>query len=528
MPKDSGAIMRRLHDIHREYGNNDRKPLGVFWERLLPSLQISPSVYTESGTWLVPEEVRITTGNEEKKAIPAFAALDMEIVHQDLDGYRNILTSRQVGVRPLSVGDIHRALGRMGMVGQVLSGDSSPLRSDLLRLFWDGIPPALQRAANEDRQEALKLLRQCTLAPAEDGRLWPCEFLYRADEDTRRIFVNLVRKGVSFLAEKDIPLLDRLCTQFVPRYAIAELGHLHSKGFDFQANWHKGHFDAVAVLKWFDINKKQLFEDDELPGRLARIPMFPSAEKLRPLSELWLPGSFSDPLRVADLVDMGRLAGLSDFLRSLGAKELTFPDYAERYVSKAFAPSSTVDLKAKRKLLNILTTRFGEIRENNRLKTKLARTNIVECTNGAFRQPNEAYFPCEEVRKVFGDSVHYVRLAENEQGRADLNRWLGVESNPRPHDVMLFVDKVTAIAPKRSSRQAIMTVLEIIGKTFPDVSGDEKKLYGFLKTKAWLPSEGDSDRWHKPDQLHAIYNKSLFESQARFLDGAPWDSARYQ
>ena len=343
------AIIRQLHDIHREYSNNNQRPLGAFWEKLLPLLQTSPIVYTESGTWLVPEEVRITTGSEEKKAVPAFAALDIEIVHEDLDGYRNILTSRQVGVRPLSVGDIHGALGRMGMVGQVLSGDSSPLRSDLLRLLWDGIPPALQRAANEDRQEALKLLRQCTLAPAEDGRLWPCEFLYRADEDTRRIFVNLVRKGVSFLAEKDIPLLERLCTQFVPRYAIAELGHLHSKGFDFEASWHKGHFDPVAVLKWFDTNKKQLLEDEELPGRLAGIPMFPSAENLRPLSELWLPGGFSDPLRVADLVDMGKLTGLSDFLRSLGAKELTFPDYAERYVSKAFAPSSAADLNTKRK-----------------------------------------------------------------------------------------------------------------------------------------------------------------------------------
>ena len=508
--------LRRVYDGHR---NETRIPLGAFWEELLPMLRKSPIVYTESGQWLAPAKVRITTGDEEKEAVPAFGDLGIDTVHQDLGSYRNLLTSTTngTGVRTLSVEDIHEAFVRKRMINRRV--DASPLQDSLLKLQWRGIYAVLENTSGSSKKRAAEeLLGECALAPAVDGRLWPCRFLYKADKGICDIFVSLVLDGVSFLAERGVPLLERLCRQFEPRNGIAELERLHSEGYNFQENWRDGRFDPVAALGWFDANKVKLTEDEELRSRLMEIPLFPSTGNLHPLSVLWLPGGFDDPLGDADIVDMKRLRGFSDFLRFLGAKELTFSDYAERYGPKAFAPSSTVDLEAKRKLLDIFTTRIGEIKEISGLRTKLARTNIVECTDGEFRQPNEAYIPCEEVREVFGTSVHYARLAEKTESRTDLYRWLGVESSPRPHHVMLFLDKLTITAPNRSSTQTIKRLLEIIGKSFPHLSNDVKQRYGFLQTKAWLPSEGDSDRWYRPDQLHAIYNKSLFESQAQFLN----------
>ena len=515
------AILSRLENMHREHMNNGRKRLGAFWEKLLPSLRTSPIVYAESGKWLTPDRVRITTGSDEKAAVPVFTALDIEIVHQDLDSYRNILMSKQVGVRPLSVVDIHEALIRVGMVGQVLSEDTSPLQSNLLRLLWEGIPPALQRAAKEDRQQALELLKQCTLAPAVDGHLWPCGLLYKADEETRHIFLNLVREGVSFLAERGIRLLEEenLCGQFGTRSAISELESLHTEGIEFQAGWHEGRFDPVAVLRWFDTHKRDLIEHRELRRRLVRIPIFPSADgNLRPLSELWIPGGFKDPLGVADLLDMERLAGLSDFLRSLGARGLTLTDYADRYITAAFSPESNVGLKAKRQLLDILTRHIGEIKENSELRKKLARTNIVECTGPSFRQPNEVYFRSDRVWELFDNSVDYAYIPKKITGRADLYQWLGVESSPRPHDVISSVNELTTASPNQTSKQTITKILEVIGETFPHLPDDVKKSYSSLQTKLWLPSESDPSRYYRASELYAAYNKSLFESQAQFLD----------
>ena len=509
------AMLGQLHKVYDEHRNETRRPLGAFWEALLPVLRTSPIVYTESGQWLASAEVRITTGEVEKEAVQAFGALGIETVHLELGRYRNILTSTNngIGVRPLRVEDIYEALDRKGMVKQVL--DVSPLEPDLLKLLCTGIHSALERTRSERQQEAITLLRKCALAPAVGGGLWSCESLYRTDESTYAIFATL---GIPFSTEEGIPLLERLCDQFDAPSAIVELEAMHSEDLDFQSKWRHGQFDPVALLGWFDTNRRELVEDEELAVRLAGIPVFPSTRNLRSLKELWLPGGFDDPLGDTDLVDMKRLRGLSDFLRFLGARELTFLKYAEHYVSKAFAPSSAADLKTKRKLLGVLTTRIGEIRENNGLKMKLASANIVECTDGKFRGPNQAYFPGEEVRQVFGSSVHYARLAENAENRTDFYRWLGVANSPRPQDIKSFVDILTKTTPTQSSTQRIKRILEVIGKAFPHVSSEMRNRYGFLQTKAWLPSVGDSDKWYRPDQLYAIYNKSLFESQAQFLD----------
>ena len=67
---------------------------------------------------------------------------------------------------------------------------------------------------------------------------------------------------------------------------------------------------------------------------LPPCPIFPSATNLRPLQELWLPGGFEDSLGVAGILDSKVPDSLSSFLRNLGVRQLTFEDYAERYVPR--------------------------------------------------------------------------------------------------------------------------------------------------------------------------------------------------
>ena len=509
------AILDSLRRIYQENANDKRKLFAAFWEVLRPSLRTSQTVYTESGQWLTPAETRIPTGNKEAEAVPAFEALGIEMVHRNLLAYRNILTSNGVGV--LRVKDISDALQKMG-----LTEHPQPIPPDFqthkrLELLWKGIYGILENTRGQSaKEEAVKLLRQCALAPGLGGRLWPCGSVHEADKRTCEIFANLMPIDVSFLAKKGVPLLEVLCPQFVPSSAIEELERLDTE--TLQRTWRDGRFDPATLLKWFDDYKKELSKDKALCKRLACIPVFPSAGNLRSLENLYMPGGFEDPIGVADLVDMRRLKGLSDFLNFLGAEELTFEAYALEYIPMAFSGNSGTPPETKRKLLDILATRIGEIRENEWLQDKLAETNIVECTDGEFRQPDEVYFPCKEVQDILRDFVHYACFPEKLKGRKELYRWLGVVSRPRPNDVLLFINNLTAKPPNQDSTQAVKRIMEAVGKTWATLDDNDKQFYDALKNREWLLAEERQDKWYRPGQLYAAYNKHLFESQAKFLD----------
>ena len=72
---------------------------------------------------------------------------------------------------------------------------------------------------------------------------------------------------------------------------------------------------------------------------------------------------------MAGILDSKIPDSLSSFLRSLGVSQLTFEDYAEHYVSRAFAKGSTVDvIDTKRKLLATLERHIGEIKGSDEVK----------------------------------------------------------------------------------------------------------------------------------------------------------------
>ena len=506
-------ILSRLSTIHREPKHDERMPLGAFWESLEPLLVDAPIVYTESRQWLKPTETRIPTGDKEWEAVSAFEALGIEIVHQGLRKYHNILTSN--GVAQLKVKDIYEALRKRDLIERPQTAPPEFKTHALLKPLWQGIHGVLENTQGQfARQEAEELLRQCLLAPAPDGCLWPCCSVYRADDSTREIFANLISDDVSFLDAEGIPLLKKLCPQFTVNEAVDELERLDFE--TLQSRWKSGIYHPRTLLHWFYDNKSKLTEP--LRERLAILPIFPSAETLRPLKDLHLPGGFDDPIGVADLADMGQLEGLSDFLGYLGAGKLTFRDYAINYIPSAFTDDSVVNLGNKRELLDVLERRIGEIREIAELRNRLAKTKIVECIDDEFRQPQAVYFPNQKIKAVLGDDASYASLPDKQKGRSDLYRWLGVRDRLHHHHVQRRIDKLAARSPGPHTRQTIIELLKALGNEWEKLPDDEKHMFVSLMNKEWLPAEGDPTSWYRPDQLHAIYNRHLFASQAKFLD----------
>lgn len=500
-------FLGQIQNAHQEHLGNYKKPLGVFWDTLLPALARCQVAFTESGKWLFPSRVHISTGQEQTDAISMYEALGFEIVHRDLSSYRNILTRNDVGVRPLTLSSICDALKRKGLYGKPCQvPDGFQTRENLL-LLWKGIFAVPGRAK--------EVLREYALAPGLDGRLYPCRSAFRSDQRTRKLFASMLPDDCSFLQEEDvIQDLRDLCPRFTAEKAVELLERTGKESLLASPSGEE--YDTVEILRWFDDTKSSM--TCEARRRLAGLPIFPSATGLHPLNDLWMPGGFPDPLGNADLLDMKRLDGLSDFLRTLGARELSFKDYAERYIPDAFSDNSAVSLKSKRALLEILEKHIGELKAIPGMGGRLANSRIIECTDGTFRLPGNVYFQGEDTMDVLSEYVNYVKFAQLSEVRRDLYEWLGVADSPRIKDLLNIISEQTDEPPKVKNRMLITKVLGALGGAWDSYSETEKAQCAYLKNIPWLPSEYDAQRWYTPAQLYATHFKYLFASQGKFID----------
>ena len=552
-PIDFWAMLESLYNINgkikqikkdRKIKPDDPIPLelfwDLFWEELKPILETHPIVYTESNQWLKPVEVRLLVSNKEWNAIEAFESLGIEIVHQGLKKFRNVL--RGVGIKQLDIKDIYEALAVKGLIGNPQSISLFYQNYERLELMRQGIFTIYDRIKSKNqREKAEYMLSTCVLAPGIDGRIWPCDSVYLGEDNyTYELFLHLLPEDRSFLdrnisyqivngskegeEEPGSSLLRHLCPPFSADEAIGSLEALDPE--ELASRIESGEFQSEDIIRWFSRRKREMDDLDDffvLHERLAALPIFPTSEgSLTTLEDLWMPGDFSDPIGIAKILDMERLKGLSDFLHNLGVEELTFSDYARQYITAAFGSESSVSYETKLQLLKMLEESIDQIREDEQLQYELAETSIVECEDGSFRTPKEVYFRNTEVVEVLGDFVNYCTLPKSAKGRRDLYyrrnlyRWLGVASHPRTNDIIRVVDELTDESPDHyRTRESIISCLKSAAKYLESFSDYERE---FLKGHKWLPAIGSFDRWYSPGELFTYENKRLFESQASFLD----------
>ena len=506
-------FLDRVASVCTDRQGDTRLPIGTFWESLLQSLRKTPVVFTESGNWLVPSSTRIPTDPQDGKTVSAFQKLGIEMVHRNLWSYWNRL--RHIGVPTLSISDVHHHLEANGYADGPT--DSPPVDTDQLDQLWQGIHGVLDKTQGHKAKETAKiLLGYCTLALGLDGRFWPCSSVYRTDDErTRQLFARFMPSTKTFLSRTDIPLLNQICPKFEVSDAITLLGsqdteQLGENGSD------DDDYDSVSMLQWFEEHKRALVGD--LCKQLTDLPIFPSSRALRPLRELWLPGGFEDPMEVAEILDMKLLSGLSDFLKGLGVKELTFQEYTKKYVPKAFTRESTVKATTKQEVLIGLARQIGKIQDDDQIRSELINTWIIECEDGVFRQPEMTYFRTSEVQQVFGDDTHYACVPDQMTNIQALYDWLGVQSQPRVTHMLQLVKRITSNKPSLEAKSTVVKVMEILGQRWQKLNDFEKSSCRNLLLDSWLPAEKDNNTWHTPNSLFAIYHKHLFASQAKFLE----------
>lgn len=513
------ALLSRLQQVANEANaGHTEKTLADFWTLVTPKLPALPIVFTTVKAWRKPSEAFLLYSKEEAAALPLLEKLNVPIVNEELRPHHNLLSGNIVGVKTLSASNFSEALKAQGLTKH-LPKEQWPdflKQPGALASLWQQVEKLVSRhAMHAFRRLALDDFKPLSLVLGRDGALWPCKSIYRADDGTRILF-SALDPTIPFAAPEieDHACLQELCVNFG---VYAAVHHLQQLGKDGLSKAIQGkRLNLPDLFAWLDARKSTIAADQDLKAKLSALPIFPSAGALKPLAGLALPGDFKDPLQLAALIDVEALAGRRDFLRDLGAPELSFSNYACDHLPNALAQNDLPPQKRRDAAL-LLASHHGEIMDDDDCRQALAATAIVECDDGQFRTPADAYFRNDIILEVLGGTVPLAKIpGSHEVALTAFYAWLGLEKQPRFESIISRVQTLVAAPPNSTTLASVKKIFihlstRVGSPTLPGALAP-------LKTLAWLPARQHPERWFRPSELYAVFQDYLFESQVTFLD----------
>lgn len=513
------SIMEQINALATkvEHGRGE-SALADFWKNCAQALRTEPFIFTSKHEWECVDDCCLFLQKEEVEALEVLEALALKIAHEDLRPHHNLLRLKSVGVGVLDVRRVCDALSIQGLEGRKEVPDlPAALRSGARRtILWNELGLLLERRSKEETKVEDELrLRKLAIAPGRDGALWPCGDIFSADPDSVALFEQL-GLGIPFLSgHPDFPpQLDRICLQFDASAAIATLA---GAGVDrLEELWKCGNLPLAGLMVWFENRRQQILASQTLKRALANLTIYPSAGRLRPLTELALPGNFDDPLGVAELVDLSVLGDRRSFLSDLGAPDLDFPTYAGSMLPKILS-GSELPVEKRHEVVRLLASRLGELKDDLTIRRALMNCSLVQCQDSIFRTAAACYFDSTAVRDCLENSAHLVVASKSHEAAVrDLYKWLGVVFQPRLDDAVAKIRELTAKTLSPPLAQIVQRIFIHLGER---IKGEENCFpLEPLKRMRWLPTRGKADRWYAPSELYANYQDYLFESQASILD----------
>ena len=493
----------------------------AFWSSLRDHLRFLPTVFTTRGTWTSAEQSYLLQSSKEADAIEVLNGLGIELVHENLRPFQTLLR-KTLEVPILEVSHLTRALIDAGLNRRRLM--SEPDLPECLRSdrgwdnLWNEVAILLERRQSQAhaRRADEELIRSLAIAPGRDGAMWPCQDVFDAEESTIKLFGQL-GLNVPFISDKaTFDSLRHLCSSFGVSGAIDALSGRESI---LEEACHRNPELLVDLFAWLEDRRSGIVANDALKQRIRNLRVFPSANSLRRLDELSLPGEFNDPIGLTDLVDVSALGARRDFLADLGMRALDFNTYVSERVPAKVRDTGVAPEKL-RELLILLATHLGEFRDNTKARQALSEAPLVEGTNGTFHVPSKTYFDTPTVRECLTDRYPIVRLpGRHTSAVRELLSWLGVKEVPRFLDLCTVIESIVRqgfTVEQSATIQALFAHL-----TTRITQGQNPSELVRLKTLAWLPARGKHDRWYAPAELYASYQAYLFESEGLFLDVSP-------
>ena len=430
-------------DFTRQQAEQGDLPVvfAAFWHAIAPLLAQQPFLYTAQEAWALPGDVRLWTAVsphrapqlDQAKAGALLTALDIPIIHPQLAAYFPLLRRPEIGAPPLAVQDVTAALIRLGLDQPMPLYAAPPFLRQLddWQTLWALLNDLLQDLVQPDaREAAFDDLGRCALVLTIDMQVQRLRRVYRGAAESQALF-----PAVAWLH----PLVnaETFPGRFVPHFGVRQAVDLlaETPPEQLQADWQMGQLDLPRLFRWLEARPIEIFTDDRaLPAQIRRLPLCPVDGELRPLTELYLPGGFTDPLRLAGLVDLTAVGGRRQFLEDLGVPELDFAAYIHDVVPRVLTANPDVPANARHALVILLAQRLGEFRDDDALQAIYGRLPLVACLDGSYR-PAQTVYLTRDAMTLLGETIHIAEPAESKAIQA-LYRWLGVRQQPAPTDLV--------------------------------------------------------------------------------------------
>lgn len=511
-------IWDMLESLHRVYQHDDidnyEGVFRFFWEKVKPRIPETPIVYTADGRWVLPAAARFPQTEEERVVSDILVELGISLIHPDLYSHYNLLASA-AGTPLLTITDIVDAIKSKGLVDDMqLSKAPGTLKKPET---WSKLWTAIEKIASRQSRnltlssEPLNQLRETPIVWDIEMRLWCPSHIRKGDINTRQVFseIGWLHPEIG----QKVPFISQLVKDFTVTDALALLGSYSSE--ENLNDWRDGSLDIKALYQWFTKHKSQITDDEDHIASLHSLSIWPVGNTLSTLDNVYIPGNFDDPLNVSNLVRIDLLGGDKSLLEELGIPELTFKRYVDEKVPDV-VENGGLPVDQLRKLIRLLAQRIGDLNDIH-LTLKLKNLPLVECTDGQFYVGSQVYFPSDEIVLLKGRVPIAVHMTEDHYSLRDLLSKLGVVDKPRMRDIVDLVRDITVSPPNKKRAEDITAVFEHLTARWPLLSESEKRETAPLKGMAWLPSDTAVDRWFKPIEIYAIFQRYLFDSQARFL-----------
>ena len=434
-PEGLWRFVKQIKDVY----DNDENLFGKFWSNIEPQLKTTKIVFTSINKWVVSRDAVLLLQKEEKPVIPILEKMGLNIVHEDLRSYQSLLRAEAVGVPLLDIARICQAFTKTGMVQHIEADKCPPFfanKSDRISM-WQEINLLLnrQQRSQKNQEEDIEQLKKISIAPGRDRAFWPSGQLFRSDEATITLF-KTIDESIPFVANDPdfAPLAEFLCSEFTVDNAIE-----HLRGLDhdiLMKLWKDGQINLKQLFDWFEERRNVILNDENTKSAFSALHIFPSSGNLNRLSDLSIPGDFDDPLGLAKIVDLTAMGKHREFLISLGMQKLDFRIYAKQQLPAALQ-NQDVPPEKRRNAIKLLADRIGEIKDDQEVRDALAKSRLVECTDGEFRPTATCYFDIQTVRECLGNNVSFVKLPSDHQNSIrDLYKWIGVADEPRYSDLV--------------------------------------------------------------------------------------------
>jgi hypothetical protein len=483
-----------------------------FWRKAKQSLARFPSVYTSQRKWVYPAQAFILQNYKtEKPVIPLLEELTLNVVHEDLASYQNILRSNDVGVKQYKLINLADALLQSGL-NKLVPFTKAPdwlRREENQQVLADEIKYLLENT--QGNEEGRMKIRQCAIAKSCGENFDTPETLFRTDQATREIFQPLGLDAY-FLADDNFPVIVDLAETLTTEAAIEVLrDDVEQEVFSECLEADLESF--IKLIKW--VVNASLNADEETKENLRALKIWLSGGNLSALDDLVVPGDFSDPLQLASVVDLETLKIPSERLIEIGAQKLTFQNYVKEQLPGALRGNVNPDVR--RRLVELFAEKRSDIHQDVELRKIIASFRIIECQDGEFRAANSIYFSNDETKRLLGSRVSYVDPPVTYPlPIRELYKYLGIADRPKTEDLLKVIVETVLPHPTNNTRNQIRSILLHLGRRWND--SEDSTLLIPLKTMHWLPAENDGLRWYRPAELFAPFQKYLFETTGKFVD----------